>query len=178
MLAWLAATDVRQVVPAKRRQRQQMLASSVIPSMKKATLTILTTLTLATPAFALDSLPLDQLQHGLWKVERKIEKLEASPVVRETRLSEYCASPKKEILKTLRTASYLCKTSVNKLGDNKFEIDASCKLGIVSGTNKTIITIVSPTSYTAEVENKGTKLGEKQHRREYITAERAGDCPG
>lgn len=155
-----------------------MLASSVIPSMKKATLTILTTLTLATPAFALDSLPLDQLQHGLWKVERKIEKLEASPVVRETRLSEYCASPKKEILKTLRTASYLCKTSVNKLGDNKFEIDASCKLGIVSGTNKTIITIVSPTSYTAEVENKGTKLGEKQHRREYITAERAGDCPG
>ncbi len=132
----------------------------------------------ALPAFALDSLPLDQLQHGLWKVERKIEKLEASPVVRETRLSEYCASPKKEILKTLRTASYLCKTSVNKLGDNKFEIDASCKLGIVSGTNKTIITIVSPTQYIAEVVNIGSKMGEKQHRREYITAERAGDCPG
>lgn len=128
------------------------------------------------PAFALDSLPLDQLQHGLWKVERRIEKLEENPVIRETRQSEYCASPKKEILKTLRTASYLCKTSVNKLGDNKFEIDASCKLGIVAGTNKTIITIVSPTSYTAEVENKGTKLGEKQHRKEVITAVREGDC--
>jgi hypothetical protein len=129
-----------------------------------------------THASALDTLPLDQLQHGLWKVERKIEKLETNPVERETRHSEYCASPKKEILKTLRTASYLCKTNVNKLTDNKFEIDASCKLGIVSGTNKTVITILSPTSYSAEVENKGTKLGEKQHRKETITAERAGDC--
>jgi hypothetical protein len=127
-------------------------------------------------AFALDSLSLDQLQHGLWKVERKIEKLEHNPVEHETRHSEYCASPKKEILKTLRTASYLCKTNVTKLTDNKFEIDASCKLGIVSGTNKTIITIVNPMHYTAEVENKGTKLGEKQHRKEVITAERAGDC--
>lgn len=130
----------------------------------------------ALPAFALDSLPLDQLQHGLWKVERKIEKLEENPVVRETRHSEYCASPKKEILKTLRTASYLCKTEVSKLADNKFSIDAACKLGIVSGTNKTIITIVSPTQYSAEVENKGSKLGEKQHRKEFITAVRAGDC--
>jgi Protein of unknown function (DUF3617) len=131
---------------------------------------------IAVPAFALDSLPLDQLQHGLWKVERKIEKLEENPVVRETRSSEYCASPKKEILKTLKTASYLCKTRVNKLTENKFEIDAACKLGIVSGTNKTVITIVSPTSYAAEVENKGVKMGEKQHRKETITAERAGDC--
>jgi Protein of unknown function (DUF3617) len=125
---------------------------------------------------AIDSIPLDQLQHGLWKVERKIEKLEENPVVRETRQSEYCASPKKEITKTLRTASYLCKTNVVKLADNKFSIDASCKLGIVSGTNKTIITIVSPSQYTAEVENIGTKLGEKQHRKETISAERMGDC--
>jgi hypothetical protein len=130
----------------------------------------------ALPALALDSLPLDQLQHGLWKVERKIEKLEENPVVRETRHSEYCASPKKEILKTLRTASYLCKTDVTKLADNKFAIDAACKLGIVSGTNKTVITIMSPTQYSAEVENKGSKLGEKQHRKEFITAVRAGDC--
>jgi hypothetical protein len=136
----------------------------------------LLTVFIAAPTFALDQLPLDQLQHGLWKVERKIEKLEENPVVRETRHSEYCASPKKEILKTLKTASYLCKTNVNKLADNKFEIDAACKLGIVSGTNKTVITILSPTNYTAEVENKGTKLGEKQHRKETITAERAGDC--
>lgn len=130
----------------------------------------------ALPAIALDSLPLDQLQHGLWKVERRIEKLEENPVIRETRQSEYCASPKKEILKTLRTASYLCKTNVSKLGDNQFAIDAACKLGIVSGTNKTVITILNPTSYTAEVENKGSKLGEKQHRKEFITAVRAGDC--
>lgn len=133
---------------------------------------------LASSANAIDTIPLDQLQHGLWKVERKIEKLEENPVVRETRHSEYCASPKKEITKTLRTASYLCKTNVNKLSDNQFEIDASCKLGIVSGTNKTVITIVSPTSYTAEVENKGTKLGEKQHRKETIAAQRMGDCSG
>jgi hypothetical protein len=138
--------------------------------------TLLAAVALASHANALDSLPLDQLPHGLWKVERKIEKLETNPVERETRHSEYCASPKKEILKTLKTASYLCKTSINKLADNKFEIDAACKLGIVSGTNKTVITILSPTNYTAEVENKGTKLGEKQHRKETITAERAGDC--
>jgi Protein of unknown function (DUF3617) len=133
-------------------------------------------LVLASNARAIDSIPLDQLQHGLWKVERKIEKLEENPVVRETRQSEYCASPKKEITKTLRTASYLCKTSVVKLADNQFSIDAACKLGVVSGTNKTIITIVSPTRYSAEVENIGTKLGEKQHRKETITAERVGDC--
>ncbi|TAG77464.1 MAG: DUF3617 family protein [Betaproteobacteria bacterium] len=131
---------------------------------------------LIAPSHALDQLPLDQLQHGLWKVERKIEKLEENPVVRETRHSEYCASPKKEILKTLRTASYLCKTDVTKLADNKFAIDAACKLGIVSGTNKTTITIVSPSEYSAEVENKGSKLGEKQHRKEFITAVRTGDC--
>ncbi len=135
-------------------------------------------LSAASFAWSIDSIPLDQLQHGLWKVERKIEKLEENPVVHETRHSEYCASPKKEITKTLRTASYLCKTSVTKLEENKFSIDASCKLGIVSGTNKTVITIVSPTQYTAEVENIGTKLGEKQHRKETITAERAGDCNG
>ncbi len=144
--------------------------------MNTRLLTSLLVVVISSPALALDSLPLDQLQHGLWKVERKIEKLEHNPVEHETRHSEYCASPKKEILKTLRTASYLCKTNVAKLGDNKFSIDAACKLGIVAGTNKTIITIVSPTQYTAEVENKGTKLGEKQHRKEMITAERAGDC--
>ena len=46
-------------------------------------------------ALAVDSIPLDQLRPGLWKVERKIEKLDLSPVEYETRNSEYCASPKK-----------------------------------------------------------------------------------
>lgn len=133
---------------------------------------------IAPAAMAIDSLPLDQLQHGLWKVERKVEKLEKNPVEHEVRHGEYCASPKSEITKTLRTASYLCKTNVSKLTDNKFAIEASCKLGIVSGTNRTVITIISPTQYTAEVENIGSKMGEKQHRKEYITAERAGDCGG
>jgi hypothetical protein len=47
--------------------------------------------------------------------------------------------------------------------------------GIV-GENTTIITIVSPSEYTAEVETIGTKFGKKQHRKELITAKRAGDC--
>ena len=82
-----------------------------------------------TPAFALDTIPLDQLQPGRWKVERRIEKLDLNPVERETRHSEYCASPKKEISRTLRLASFLCKTDTTKVADNKYsEIGrASCR---------------------------------------------------
>lgn len=47
-------------------------------------------------ALAIDTIPLDQLRPGLWKVERKMEKLDLNPVEYETRNSEYCASPKKE----------------------------------------------------------------------------------
>jgi len=130
----------------------------------------------AFPTFAVDSIPLDQLRPGLWKVERKIEKLDLSPVEYETRNSEYCASPKKEITRTLRAASFLCKTSVTTLAENKFEMAARCKLPGISGTNTTIITIVNPDQYSAEVETIGTKFGEKQHRKELITAIRAGDC--
>ena len=43
-------------------------------------------------------------------------------------------------------------------------------------TNTTIITIVNPDQYSAEVETIGTKFGEKQHRKELITAIGAGDC--
>jgi hypothetical protein len=130
----------------------------------------------AFPALAIDSIPLDQLRPGLWKVERKIEKLDLSPVEHETRNSEYCASPKKEITRTLRVASFLCKSGVKTLSDNQFEIKATCKLPGISGTNTTLITIINPDQYSAEVETIGTKFGEKQHRKELISAIRAGDC--
>ena len=129
-----------------------------------------------TPALALDSIPLDQLKPGLWRVERKIEKLDLSPVERETRHSEYCASPKKEITRTLQLAAFLCKTDTTKIAENKYSVHATCKLGLIAGTNTTVITIVNPGEYTAEVDTIGTKFGEKQHRKEVITAVRAGDC--
>ena len=131
---------------------------------------------IASPSFALDSIPLDQLKSGLWRVERKIAKLDLSPVEHETRHSEYCASPKKEITRTLRLAGFLCKTEVSKLADNKFNVHAACRLPGISGENNTLITVVSPTEYTAEVDTIGTKFGEKQHRKEMISAVRAGDC--
>lgn len=130
----------------------------------------------AAPAFAIDSIPLDQLRAGLWKVERKIEKLDLSPVEYETRNSEYCASPKKELLRTMNVASFLCKTSVTALAENKFQMQARCNLPGISGTSSTIITIVSADQYSAEVDTIGTKFGEKQHRKEQISALRAGDC--
>ena len=100
-------------------------------------------LAMALPSFAIDSIPLDQLRPGLWKVERKMEKLDLNPVEYETRNSEYCANPKKELTRTLRAMDFLCKTSVTKLADNKFQAQARCNLGPISGTNTTIITIVS-----------------------------------
>jgi len=130
----------------------------------------------AMPALAIDSIPLDQLRPGLWKVERKIEKLDLSPVEYETRNSEYCASPKNEISRTLRIAGFLCKSGVTTLADNKFEIKAVCRLPGISGTNTTTITIINPDQYSAEVETIGSKFGEKQHRKEQISAIRAGDC--
>lgn len=130
----------------------------------------------ASTAFALDSIPLDQLKPGLWKVERKIDKLDLMPVEYETRNSEYCASPKKEITRTLRVAAFLCKTETTKVADNKYKVHATCRLPGISGENTTIITLVSPGEYTAEVDTIGTKFGEKQHRKEMITAVRAGDC--
>lgn len=130
----------------------------------------------ASTAFALDSIPLDQLKPGLWKVERKIEKLDLTPVEYETRNSEYCASPKREISRTLRLASFLCKTETTKVADNKYSVHATCRLPGISGENTTIITIVSPGEYRAEVDTIGTKFGEKQHRKEMISAVRAGDC--
>lgn len=130
----------------------------------------------ANSAFALDSIPLDQLKPGLWKVERKIEKLDLTPVEHETRNSEYCASPKKEITRTLRVAAFLCKTETTRVADNKYQVHATCRLPGISGENTTIITILSPGEYTAEVDTIGTKFGDKQHRKELITATRAGDC--
>ena len=127
-------------------------------------------------AFAIDAIPLDQLKPGLWKVERKMEKLDLTPVEYETRNSEYCASPKKEISRTLRVASFLCKTETTKVADNKYSVHATCRLPGISGENTTIITIVNPGEYTAQVETIGTKFGDKQHRKEMISAVRAGDC--
>jgi hypothetical protein len=129
---------------------------------------------LALPTWALDSIPLDQLKPGLWKVVRTIDKHDGQP--EQVRQSEYCASPKKEILKTLRTAAMLCKTNVSKLADNKYEITASCKLGIASGSNRTVITLIDDANYSAEVDTIGTKFGEKLHRSEKILAAREGDC--
>ena len=130
----------------------------------------------AFPALAIDSIPLEQLQPGLWKVERKIEKLDLNPVEHETRNSEYCASPRKEISRVLSITNLLCKTEDSKIGDNKYKVHATCRLPGIRGENTTIITIVSAGEYTAEVETIGTKFGEKQHRKEMITAKRAGDC--
>jgi hypothetical protein len=132
--------------------------------------------TFAFPVFALDSIPLDQLRPGLWKVERKIEKLDLVPVEYETRHSEYCTNPKTELTRTMRVASFLCKTEVTTLGDNKFQMQARCNLPGISGSNTTIITIINADQYTASVDTAGTKFGEKQHRKEQISAVRAGDC--
>ena len=128
------------------------------------------------PALALDSIPLEQLQPGLWKVERKMEKLDLNPVEYETRNTEYCASPKKEIARVLSVTNLLCKTEDTKVGENRYQIHAKCNLFGIVGENTTIITIVSPSEYTAEVETIGTKFGKKQHRKELITAKRASDC--
>ncbi|TAG04436.1 MAG: DUF3617 family protein [Betaproteobacteria bacterium] len=129
---------------------------------------------LALPAHAIDSIPLDQLKPGLWKVVRTIDRHDGN--AEEVRQSEYCASPKKEITRTLRAATLLCKTNVTKTGDNKYEVAASCKLPGISGTNKTVITILNENNYSAVVDTMGTKFGEKQHRSEKILAVRDGDC--
>ena len=127
-------------------------------------------------AFAIDSIPLDQLRPGLWKVERKMEKLDLNPVEYETRNSEYCASPKKELTRMLRAASMLCKSTITTLADNKYQVQARCNLPGVTGSNTTIITIVSADEYRAEVDTEGSVLGKQQHRKEQISATRAGDC--
>ena len=127
-------------------------------------------------AFAIDSIPLDQLRPGLWKVERKMEKLDLNPVEYETRNSEYCASPKKELTRMLRAASMLCKSTITTLADNKYQVQARCNLPGVTGSNTTIITIVSADEYRAEVDTEGSIFGKQQHRKEQISATRAGDC--
>lgn len=76
----------------------------------------------------------------------------------------------------LRTATTLCRTNVTKLAEDKYEISAACNLGLISGTNRTVITLISDTSYSAEVDTIGTKFGEKQHRSEKILAVRESDC--
>ena len=132
--------------------------------------------TASVPVLAIDSIPLDQLRPGLWKVERKMEKLDLNPVEYETRNSEYCASPKKELTRMLRAASMLCKSTVTALADNKYQVQARCNLPGVTGSNTTIITIVSADEYRAEVDTEGSVFGKQQHRKEQISASRAGDC--
>jgi Protein of unknown function (DUF3617) len=129
---------------------------------------------LALPAWAIDSIPLDQLKPGLWKVVRTIDRHDGQP--EQVRQSEYCASPKKEITSMLRKAAMLCKTNVTKLADNKYEVAASCNLGIASGSNKTVITIIDDTNYSADVDTVGTKFGEKLRRSERVRAMRESDC--
>ena len=122
---------------------------------------VLATLTVGftSAAVALDSIPLDQLQPGLWKVERKMEKLDLNPVEYETRNTEYCASPKKEIARVLSITNMLCKAEDSKIGDNRYKVHAKCNLFGIVGENTTIITIVSPSEYTADSETIGTKFG-------------------
>lgn len=124
----------------------------------------------------MDSIPLDQLRPGLWKVERKMEKLDLNPVQYETRNSEYCASPKKELTRMLRAASLLCKSTVTAVADNKYQVQARCNLPGVTGSNTTTITIVSADEYRADVDTEGSVFGKQQHRKEQISATRAGDC--
>ena len=124
----------------------------------------------------MDSIPLDQLRPGLWKVERKMEKLDLHPVQYETRNSEYCASPKKELTRMLRAASLLCKSTVTAVADNKYQVQARCNLPGVTGSNTTTITIVSADEYRADVDTEGSVFGKQQHRKEQISATRAGDC--
>ena len=143
--------------------------------MNKFALTI-SAFALACPVLAIDSIPLDQLRPGLWKVERKMEKLDLNPVEYETRNSEYCASPKKEISRMLRAASLLCKSTVTTVADNQYQVQARCNLGAISGNNTTIITIVSADEYRADVDTEGSVFGKQQHRKEQISATRAGDC--
>lgn len=136
---------------------------------------------LASPfATALDSLPLDQLRPGLWKVERRIERVAGGDPAHvgetQTRRSEYCVDPKQEILRTLRAASFLCKTDVNKLDDSRYLVSARCTLPGISGENRTLITLHSATRYSAEVETQGRKFGDFQRRREKIDAVRTGEC--
>ena len=130
----------------------------------------------AAPAFAIDSIPLDQLRPGLWKVERKMEKLDLNPVEYETRNSEYCASPKRELTRRRRAASLLCKSTVTAVADNKYQVQARCNLPGVTGSNTTTITIVSADEYRADVDTEGSVFGKQQHRKEQISATRAGDC--
>ena len=130
----------------------------------------------ALPVVAMDSIPLDQLRPGLWKVERKMEKLDLNPVQYETRNSEYCASPKKELTRMLRAASLLCKSTVTAVADNKYQVQARCNLPGVTGSNTTTITIVSADEYRADVDTEGSVFGKQQHRKEQISATRAGDC--
>lgn len=150
--------------------------NQILPRPIPSLLALLALSSVSFSSFAIDSIPLDQLRPGLWRVERKIEKLDLTPVEYETRNSEYCASPKKEITRTLRAASFLCKTEVKTLADNKFAMSARCNLPGISGTNTTVVTIVSADQYSAEVDTIGNKFGEKQHRKEQISAVRAGDC--
>ena len=124
----------------------------------------------------MDSIPLDQLRPGLWKVERKMEKLDLHPVQYETRNSEYCASPKKELTRMMRAASLLCKSTVTAVADNKYQVQARCNLPGVTGSNTTTITIVSADEYRADVDTEGSVFGKQQHRKEQISATRAGDC--
>lgn len=140
----------------------------------KTTIAAIALLFAAAPSWAIDAIPLDQLKPGLWKVVRSIDRHDGQP--EQVRQSEYCASPKKELTKMLRTASLLCKTTVTKLAENKYDVNASCKLPGISGSNKTVITIISDASYSANVDTVGTKFGEKQHRSERILAARDGDC--
>jgi Protein of unknown function (DUF3617) len=127
------------------------------------------------PALALDRLPLDQLKPGKWEVERTIRKPGEAPTLRKT---DYCASPKKEIQRALSIASFLCRSEIKQVTDNKFDITAQCNLpGGIAGTNHTTITLLDSTHYTIETESKGTKFGGvPAERRESIKAYRVGEC--
>lgn len=164
-------TDVLSIAPVMPVQprRSALLAITVTASL------------LASPfACALDSLPLDQLKPGLWKIDRRIERIAGGNPTHvgetQTRHSEYCVDPKQEILKTLRVASFLCKTEVTRLDSTRYEISARCTLPGISGESNTVITLHSATRYSAEVETKGKKFGEFQHRREKIDALRTAEC--
>jgi len=108
---------------------------------------------------------------GMWQFERTMDGKEGKPEKVET---TECVDPtlnqKKQVEMLTRAG---CKFEPVVQSDNSWRRKASCKMGEITTTSDSLITVDGPDAYSINVES--VINGKKSH--EELKARRGGDCP-
>jgi len=126
--------------------------------------------TLVTGPVSADDLP--ALRTGLWEFSRTIETPDTPGKPQIIKMKK-CTNPSDDMKKqNEKLAKSGCKFSAVTRSGNTYTYSAVCKLKVISGTSKSVLTAESDSAYMIRIESD---FGGEQTR-ELLRARRVGDC--